>query len=170
VKWDKHLDYEATYHRLLYHIKRARGKLAKCYLAIALTQLRNGSRISEAARAFKEYLSSGKTEVYVKVSKKKKHEERLMIIPHEIIDLKLREQCIELLEKEEHTIKESTRRILYDKLKINTHSLRYAFINYMLKQGVDSTLISKIIKHTSLDTMLEYARDQLAHEILRKIE
>jgi hypothetical protein len=73
--WDRGLDYESTYNYLVRHMNRML-KLHKftavCYDAILLTQLRNGLRVSEAVRAFKEFISTKSIEVTVTVSKKKR--------------------------------------------------------------------------------------------------
>jgi len=47
---------------------QVKGKgFTKCYVAIALIALRNGSRIGEAIDAFKEFLRTSKVRIYVKV-------------------------------------------------------------------------------------------------------
>jgi len=76
-------------------------------LIIALIQLRNGARISEAIRAFKEWLRTGKSELYVRVSKKKRSEDRLMIIPAEVEQYRL--QCVELVDVDDRKLRERVR-------------------------------------------------------------
>ncbi|MEM4959028.1 MAG: hypothetical protein QXX12_04035, partial [Nanopusillaceae archaeon] len=91
-KWDKGLDYMTVYRLLLDRIRKSRlGARSRCYDSILLVQLRNGLRISEAVRAYKQYILTKKTELSVKLSKKRKHEERLVIIPDSIVE------CLELL-------------------------------------------------------------------------
>jgi hypothetical protein len=93
--WDRGVDYEFAYHTLLSLIKSSSTTdTQKCYLVIALIQLRNGSRVSEAARAFKTWLATGRSEVEVEVSKRKRSEKRLMVIPREV--QVYRHLCIEL--------------------------------------------------------------------------
>jgi len=75
-KWDKGLDYDSAYTMLLRKVNSVKNSKTKCYFIIALIQLRNGSRISEAIRAFKEWVKTSKTELYVRVSKKKREETR----------------------------------------------------------------------------------------------
>jgi hypothetical protein len=60
--WDRGLDYEYTYSKILRHMQRAKSDVALCYDAILLLQLRNGLRISEAVRAFKHFLRSHSVE------------------------------------------------------------------------------------------------------------
>ena len=54
------------------------------YTATLYTQLLNGTRISEAVRAIQEFAKTGKRELNIKLSKKKKQETRLIIIPENI--------------------------------------------------------------------------------------
>jgi site-specific recombinase XerD len=166
-KWDKGLDYESAYSVILRKIERVKGNKTKCYLVIALIQLRNGSRISEAIRAFKTWLIHNKTELYVPVSKKKKHEERLMIIPNEIEQYRL--LCTELLDVSDKTLRERVRFTLWKLFKWNTHSLRYAFITYLLRNNISVAIVSKLIKHSKLDTLLHYVQVKESERVLREL-
>ena len=166
-KWDKGLDYESTYTRLLRKINTIKNNKTRCYFIIALIQLRNGSRISEAIRSFKEWVRSNKNELYIRVSKKRKTEERLMIIPSEAEPYRL--QCIDLLDLNDNVLRDRVRAILYYYFKINTHSLRYAFISYLLRSGVNPALVSKLIRHSRLDTLLHYVQAKESDNILRKM-
>ena len=165
--WDKGLDYEAAYERLLRKINTVRSEATRCYLIIALIQLRNGARISEAIRAFKQWVRSGESELYVAVSKKKRREERLIVIPREVEDHRLR--CVDLLDLDDKRLRERVRLALYHHLKANTHSLRYAFITYLLKNGVNPALVSKMIRHSRLDTLMHYVQTKEADGILRRL-
>jgi hypothetical protein len=84
--WDYNVDYEKAYRELtkLLHVE-SKG-FTKCYAAIALIALRNGSRIGEAIEAFKEFLRTSKVRIYVRVEKHKKDDYRLMVIPKEIVE------------------------------------------------------------------------------------
>jgi len=165
-KWDRGLDYESTYRRLLNALRRSRGR-SRCYFMIALIQLRNGARISEAIRGFKEWVRGGKHEIYVAVSKKKRREDRLMVIPEEIEDYRL--ECTDLLEVDDEVLRERVRVALYYHLNINTHSLRYAYITYLLRQNVNPAIVSKIIKHSRLDTLLHYVQEKVGESVLREM-
>jgi integrase len=166
-KWDKGADYETIYTRILRKIDTVKENTTKCYLIICLIQLRNGSRISESIRAFKEWIKTNKTEIYVKVSKKKHLEERLMIIPHEIINYRL--YCVDLLDINDIVLRERVRATLYYYFKINTHSLRYAFITYLLRNNVNPAIVSKLIRHSKLETLMHYVQVKQAEDVLRKI-
>jgi integrase len=167
MKWDKGIDYEFMYSRLLRKITSVKNNATKCYLIIALIQLRNGSRISEAIRAFKEWIKTSKTELYVKVSKKKREESRLMIIPQEVAHYRL--DCVDLLDVDDEVLRGRVRATLYYYFKINTHSLRYAFITYLLRSNVNVAIVSKLIKHSRLDTLLHYVQTREAERVLREM-
>jgi integrase len=164
-KWDKGVDYESAYSRILRKIESVKSKTTRCYLVVALIQLRNGSRISEAIRAFKEWVKTSRTELYVRVSKKKKEETRLMIIPQEILQYRL--LCVDLLDINDLVLRERIRATLHYYFKINTHSLRYAFITYLLRNNVNPAIVSKIVKHSRLDTLLKYVQVKESERILR---
>lgn len=51
----------------------------------------------------------------------------------------------------------------------NTHSLRYAFISYLAKLGVQPQLIAKITQHSKLDMILNYISQITANQILLNI-
>jgi len=161
------VDFETAYSMLLRKINSARSNKTKCYFIIALIQLRNGSRISEAIRAFKDWVKTSKTELYVPVSKKKKLEERLMIIPSEITNYRL--YCVDLLDVNDKVLRNRVLATLYYYFKINTHSLRYAFITYLLRNNVNPAIVSKIIKHSKLDTLLHYVQVKESEKILREL-
>ena len=167
MSWDKGVDFETAYNMLLRKINSARSSKTRCYLAIALIQLRNGSRISEAVRAFKDWVKTSKTELYVPVSKKKKLEERLMIIPSEITNYRL--YCVDLLDVNDKVLRSRVLATLYYYFKINTHSLRYAFITYLLRNNVNPAIVSKIVKHSKLETLLSYVQVKESERVLREL-
>ena len=165
MTWDKGLDFEATYSRILRHMKRAKPP-AKCYDGILLIQLRNGSRISEAVRAFKAFLNTKSVEVEVQVSKvSKRREARLMVIPREL--LSIASSCRDLKDVEEKVLVNRVKNYCVDTYGFNTHSLRYAFITFLLRQGVSPAIIAKITRHSRLDFILTYTQEKAAEEILR---
>lgn len=69
--WDRRVDHEYAYNKILRHMAKSRHP-ARCYDAVLLVQLRNGARISEAVKAFKQFLTSKSIEFEVEVSKKKR--------------------------------------------------------------------------------------------------
>ena len=165
--WDRGVDYETAYSKILRHLVKAEPP-ARCYDAILLIQLRNGLRISEAVRVFKEFLTRKALEVEVQVSKKRRPETRLAVIPRELLDAKLSD-CSDLLDLEESKLLWRVKKYCMRRYGFNTHSLRYAFITYLLRQGVSPSIIAKITKHSRLDFILAYTQEKAAEEILKKL-
>jgi integrase len=128
------------------------------------TQLLNGSRISEAVRAIMEFVKTGRRELRVRLSKRKREDNRLMIVP-EIID---RNRCIWICDVGEDKIVRRVKTFCRDRYHVNTHSLRYAFITHLLKENVNPSIIAKITKHSKLDFILTYTQEREAEKILRE--
>jgi len=166
MKWDKGVDFESTYRRILRHLQ-SNNRITKCYDSILLTQLRNGCRVSEAVKAFLEFIKTSKIEVYVDVSKKKQKEQRLVIIPNEVIHL--RDYCKELLGADFKKLVDRVKHYCRYTYEFNTHSLRYAFITYLLRNGVNVSIIAKITRHTRLDYILVYTQEKIADRVLRDL-
>ncbi|MFH7902928.1 MAG: integrase [Candidatus Aenigmatarchaeota archaeon] len=164
--WDKGVDYQTIYNSLVWRIRREKNPKRKAYYAILLIQLRNGLRISEAVRAYKEWLKTGNKEIEVKVSKKKKEETRLVIIPDE---LDPSAKLWELQMVEDKKLIKRLKMFAIRKLNINTHSLRYAYITMLLRNGVNPSIIAKITKHSKLDFILTYTQQKEAERILREM-
>ncbi|MEM4675473.1 MAG: tyrosine-type recombinase/integrase [Nitrososphaerota archaeon] len=163
-KWDKGIDFIVVYERLARLVKRERRAHNRAYAFILLIQLRNGSRVSEAVRAFREFMLTGRTEVYVPLSKKKRPTLRLMVIPE--IDFN-RKECADLLDVSERLLIKRVKMYALNRLKVNTHSLRYAFITYLLREGVNPSIVAKITGHAHLDSILRYTQEKEAERILR---
>lgn len=165
--WDKGVDYVSVYNILRRNLY-SKKKKDICYSSILLIQLRNGSRISEAVECFKQYLLTRKTELYVRVRKKKREDYRLMIIPEELqaIDVS---QCSELLQVDDRKLRDRVRKYISRKYKINTHSLRYAYVSHLLRNNVNVSIIGKITHHSNLNYILHYTQQKLADEVLKSI-
>jgi len=169
--WDRGIDYEYAYNVLVRSLKTRnnRARVRKCYSAILLIQLRNGLRISEAIRAFKQFMTTRKAELSVNVSKKKKPEARLVVIPIEVVETQL-DECVELVSIDDNVLKNRICAYAIQVFKFNTHSLRYAFITRLLKEGVSPSIISKITRHSKLDFILTYTQERVAEEVLKKLD
>lgn len=173
--------------------KRASRSLI--YLLIELIQLRNGSRILEAINAFKLFAEKGiEQRVSVKIckseAKKKvwKLNQEKNIKEETEITTKLRNRDIMFpktwfndcdiykLIKELYNLHEEL--INDDKLKItickymiynfqcNTHSLRYAFINYMLyKEKRPMTDVAKFVGHKNINQLVTYTQQKNCDQI-----
>ncbi|MEM4500902.1 MAG: tyrosine-type recombinase/integrase [Thermofilaceae archaeon] len=177
MKWDRGLDYGSVYRLLSRALQRklnetGRERRSACYDAVLLLQLRNGLRISEAVRAFKSWLLTRKPELSVRVSKKRREEERLVVAPQELQALgdEIASACIWLLEVDDVRLAKRVKMYCLRRYGFNTHSLRYAFITHLLKQNVSPSVIAKITKHSRLDFILHYTQSKVAEEVLRSLE
>jgi integrase len=173
-KWDRGLDFKETLSKLLEYKKWIRssptiGKLKRISLRntnILLLALLNGLRISEAIECYYKWLEDPSQDIIsVKVAKSRREKYRLCITRGlDSIDHKYTKN----LRKPKPNNLQSWAIIRF---KFNTHSLRYAFINYMLQQGYDPATVSRIIAHSKLDTLLEYIQQKRAQEaLLREVE
>jgi len=168
--WDYGVDYEKAYKELVRLVQTEKDGYTKCYAAISLIALRNGSRIGEAIEAFKEFLNTSKVKIYVKVEKRKKKEDyRLMVIPKELVEEDF-SMCRDLLNKSKDHIRANVNKYLHRRLGINAHSLRYAFITYMLRKGVSPSIIAAITGHKNLNMILKYTEKKEAEKALEGLE
>jgi len=165
--WDYGVDYEKAYRELVKLVQTEKDGYTKCYAAISLIALRNGSRIGEAIEAFREFLKTSKVRIYVRVEKHKREDYRLMVIPKEIVEEDLT-PCFRLLDKDKDVIRANVNKYLHRKLGINAHSLRYAFITYMLRKGVSPSIIAAITGHKNLNMILKYTERKEAEKVLEK--
>jgi len=163
------LDYVSTYRKLVKLVLHSKVP-SKCYYLTYLIQLRNGSRIGEALNALREFIKERKREVLVKVEKRKDGAVRVMVLPEDVTiqDIVV---CKEWCERVSVSSVISYCKLV---LKINTHSLRYAFITHLLKNNISPSIISKITGHKNLNYILTYTQEKTAYEVLtnglRKIE
>ena len=170
--WDLGLEFERMYKLLLRKIRehyRRRAFRHYTYAIILLIQLRNGSRISEAIEGLRKFIESGKRKIEVRVRKHKKPEYRLMILPKELSIKDLLPCKAVVDEVEEEKLKKRVQLYARRELGINTHSLRYAFITYLLKKGISPSLIAKITHHRNLNYILTYTQQKTANEILEEL-
>jgi Phage integrase family. len=165
MSWDKGVDFEEALRKILrlraYAKEFTKPRLLRV-MNVALVQLLNGLRVSEAVECYYKFLATGEREVTVKV-RKSKDRYRLCIIP-EIID----RTDITLTKNLRPASVSSIKSVIYKRLNINTHSLRYAFINKLLESGVDVATVSRIVAHRRLDTLLTYVQEKRARETLLK--
>jgi integrase len=147
------------------------------YLLITLIQLYNGSRISEACKAFRQMIKDKNFDdkVKVKISKSesikydKDGEEfitkarfRYMIFPPNwILKEKIPQNHLYCDMKfiEDNRMKKRILSYLLHHHNINTHSLRYALINHMLyEKKVEPTLVAKHVGHSNTAQLLRYTQ------------
>ena len=163
--WDKGVDYEAMMRRLERDLRRDQDSRRRCYRAIAIVQLRNGLRAIEAVRAFKHFQRTRQVEFDVPVAKKKRREERLVVIPPILYNIR----CMDFLEVPDEKLKERYRQFLLYHYRLNTHSLRYAFITFLLRNGVSPSIVAKITRHSKLDYILRYTQEKEAEKTLKSL-
>lgn len=154
------------------------------YAVISAIQLRNGSRISEAVKAFIQFIETGiDKRVIVKISKsdglktmkdgtkqKKKARYREMMFPNKWFNDKI----FSLLKKSDQTrelintgkLKKRVLDYLLNHMNCNTHSLRYAFINHMLyivKRPAED--IAKFVGHIDTNMLTRYTQLKNCNQI-----
>jgi len=170
--WDRGADYKKTYSRLTALLKECEERdgihadSGFAFSCVLLTQLRNGSRVSEAVDAINGWLKTRNPSVEVRVRKQKSASSRLMVIPPEVQRYySYRSRLLGTLTAARLPSIEmwSRRRLGY-----NTHSLRYAWITEAARRGISPQLIAKITGHRTLDMVLSYTQKSGAEDILQK--
>jgi len=168
--WDKGLDYDEFLREVKRNIKELlppeteleEKKLT--YWTVIAIQLTNGLRISEAIEATKKWAKSGKTVLEVKVRKKRRKQEiRPVKIPKFVI--KTREYIQDVLREKDEKLE---RRIVSwaSKHKINTHSVRYAWVTKKLKEGVNPAIVAGALRHSKLDMLMKYVQRMEADKLV----
>lgn len=197
--FDKGIDFNDIKERLIKDFNESFEKLPNCadaytekvlcnrmiYCIIAMIQLINGSRISEACKAMIKFFELDKiedsTRVIVKISKseklqynrvtKKKYMSkarfRKMRFPNWIdeseFDMlkahsKYTKMCLNI---KELLLRQRVRDYLLHNFECNTHSLRYAFINYMLHdKQKPMNEVAKFVGHKNTNQICTYTQNK----------
>lgn len=170
------------------NIPRTQKNIKKfIYLLIAMIQLRNGSRISEACNALKKFYnmetkSLKDSKIFVKIAKSKsikykkdtrekyvtKERFRQMAFPIQWINSDKIEEIFKLINEygfndflEEDRLKKRVLDYLLRNFNCNTHSLRYAFINYMLyDKKKEMSLVAKFVGHVDVAQLVRYTQNK----------
>lgn len=162
-----------------YKTKRKKIIRKLIYLLVAMIQLRNGSRISEACDALRNFIEEDDTneKTIVKIAKsestkykkdtkekyKTKKRFRKMMFPSKWIDydimpmIKKSKSAIQW--SKDDRLKKRVLDFLLLNFKCNTHSLRYAFINYMLydlKRPNED--VAKFVGHVNTSMLVRYTQ------------
>jgi len=137
------------------------------YYAIAMLQVSNGLRSSEAIKGLQIYLRKKEKEISITAGKSKL--ERLVIIPP------ILEEYYNELKKYGEILKNIRKQSYYNfiknNLRINPHSLRYAFINYMISKGIVPEKLVVYMGYSSFKHMINYYRVAAAKdEIIKEIK
>ena len=186
--FDKKLDYETIKQEIDNKLSQLFSDLENDYnehkvkalsnCTIALIQLTNGSRISEAIKTTAFFVKNpSRNSTHIKISKRKDKVTRVMKLPINInpkilslISVVFKQYDIED-EKDLAKLSSKVRTYLYDNFnKINTHSLRYALINYLsIKKQVPLNLVSKIVGHKNLNQLITYTQNHHVDDMLDKL-
>jgi len=137
------------------------------YYSIAYLQLTNGLRSTEAIEGLKLFLK--KKEKVLKIIAEKSKMERLIIVPPLLFDY------YDELKKYADTLDKINKKNYYNFIKnnlgINPHSLRYAFIDYMLSKGLTPEELVVYMGYSSFKHMINYYRIASAKDkIIQKIK
>jgi len=166
--WDACVDYKEAYSQILGHLYRT----GHPWDVVLLVQLRNGSRIGEAIEAVRQFCETKATAVRVRVEKHKEGDTRLMVLPEELRGKEgkeyLAQACLRLAKVKNP--KSAVKVYCKATYGFNTHSLRYAYITYLLSKGVNPSLVAKITGHKNLSYILHYTQLKTAEDILLSVK
>lgn len=141
------------------------------FLVISLIQLQNGSRIGETINAVNIFIRDLDCKVAVITIAKRKDGFRRKILLPELINK-------EILERIKPVIKDDSIEELSKKIRMfltrhygwNTHSLRYALINYLaIEKKVPVNLVSKLVGHKNMNQLLTYTQNRHVDDLLVSI-
>src|ERR1700759_463324 len=161
-----------------YNYKKHNSIKKIIYLTISIIQLRNGSRITEAINAFKIYSKDNNVDkkVTVKIGKSdsiktNKHGTQIRLkarYRHIKFPLEwMKKNPIKYIMNTEAlneilNCKNLKRRVcdyLNNNFDCNTHSLRYACINYLLyEEKVDMNAVCKFVGHANNNQLIRYTQ------------
>ena len=166
------------------------------YILIEIIQLRNGCRITEAINAFEMFAKNGIEDlVEVKVCKSESKKKAWVLNKEknikELTDVITRARMrkirfpIKWLNKTNdlaqfikglydifshifnRNLRGSICHFMLKKYNSNTHSLRYAFINYLIEvKKYDLALVAKSVSHSNTNQLVTYTQQKRADKIL----
>ena len=137
------------------------------YYAIAMLQVTNGLRSSEAIKGLQIFLKRKEREFSITAGKSKL--DRWVIVPP------ILEEYYNELKKYGEILKNIRKQSYYNfiknNLRINPHSLRYAFINHMISKGIAPEKLVVFMGYSSFKHMINYYRVAAAKDgIIREIK
>lgn len=204
--FDRDIDYEPMKMKLIKEFEKqsehyltknyiTRAGNSVVYLFIAMIQLRNGSRVSEAVNAFRhfyennynqmaivkiaksggikvKYVNEGDKKVKKKIQTKERY--RKIMFPETWLDQYVLEKVFEKLKSTHHrfiytsNLKEKMIQYMLNNFESNTHSLRYAFINYMLYvQKRPMNDVAKFVGHVNVNQLVTYTQQKNCEQIFQ---
>lgn len=175
---DTILELENLYDQDRYYNSKRRKLIHRIiYLIVCMIQLFNGSRISEACEATSQFFITGDPDkkIITKIAKsesikyKKTGEQyttkaryRYLIFPKKWIEFPTNlKDTVETYIAHINTtvLKKRVLDYLLKHHKCNTHSLRYAYINYMLyTEKKEPSLVAKHVGHSSMAQLVRYTQ------------
>lgn len=180
MSWDKRLDWDKWDQKLkgdlrdlarekeYYELKKmaipARISKDLFYTSILLTQLENGARISEAVEAVLCFRSDSERVQRIRARKRKKNNKGKDVDVLIKIPAAVKNQYLDL-DLSSAAALEGVKMYAQRHYGINTHSLRYAWIAKMGREGIPTNLISKAIRHTNIQTIENYTAEDEADQI-----
>jgi integrase len=137
------------------------------YYAIALLQVTNGLRSTEAIKGLQIFLKEKEKVISITAGKSKL--ERWAIIPPILFEyyneLKKYSEILKGIRKQSYY------NFIKNNLGINPHSLRYAFINHMISKGIAPEKLVVYMGYSSFKHMINYYRiASVKDEIIREIK
>lgn len=194
--FDRGLEFEEIKEKLIKHLDRLYKRLQNadsvyknkinihklCYTMIAMIQLKNGSRISEASRAFIKFCNSDDLDEKVVVKIAKSTGKQFSHTQKKLIDKKIRFRKMVFPEWIDRDIFDEIKDTKFMKLLINikadrlmqrvldymlmyfncnTHSLRYACINYLLtEKKIPMPTVAKYVGHINVNQLCTYTQQK----------
>jgi site-specific recombinase XerD len=131
------------------------------YTSILITQIENGSRISEAVEAILSFKNDGERIQKIRARKRKKLNKGKNVDVLIKIPSAVKKQYL-TLDYPFETVLNGVKMFAERYYKINTHSLRYSWIAKMGREGIPTNLISKAIRHTNIQTIENYTAEDEA--------
>ena len=141
------------------------------YYIIALTQLENGSRINETITALRYFLiNPNKSETVILLSKRKDGAKRTMVLPKLINKEMLMYIKSDIINCDDEDLCKKVRMFLTRHHKCNTHSLRYALINYLtIQKNTPLNLVAKLVGHKNMNGLIHYTQNIYVERLLNDI-
>ena len=131
------------------------------YISILLTQIENGSRISESVESVLFFRNNSERIQKIRARKRKKLNKGKDVDVLIKIPTVIKKQYIETNQTFSEILN-GVKMFAERYYKINTHSLRYSWIAKMGREGIPTNLISKAIRHTNIQTIENYTAEDEA--------
>lgn len=160
--WDQNLDFNAEKLALESNIASVRDRREKTFWALALCQLVNGSRRSEALDGLIQWAHNGKSRQRVRVRKRKDKYDRFFKIPEVVRRYdSIKRGALDLEAEGPDAAAKAYYYFMKSRFSHNTHSLRYAFIGEHADK-IPVQLLAKMTGHKRMDQVLHYTQRRAA--------